>query len=96
MEVIYSTELHGVITPKTVPVVMTAARTSKPRRGLYLFFCGLLNSALSIASHGEMTDEFEGIWKEAVVVQSRLYPEICLEGLRNTTKILSENIQCFS
>jgi hypothetical protein len=41
-------ELHGAIIPKTVPVAMTAARTSNPRRGLYLFFCGLFNNAVSV------------------------------------------------
>jgi hypothetical protein len=37
MEVKYSTELNGVITPKTVPVVMAAVRASNPRRSLNLF-----------------------------------------------------------
>jgi hypothetical protein len=36
-----------------------------------------------------MCDEFERIWKETVVACSSLYPGICLEGLKKTTKILS-------
>jgi hypothetical protein len=35
-------------------------------------------------------------WKEVVVVYSRYYPRVCLEGLRNTTKNLSKNIQCLA
>jgi hypothetical protein len=33
-----------------------------------------------------MTDELEGIWKEAVVVQARYYDGISLQGLGKTTK----------
>jgi hypothetical protein len=31
-------------------------------------------------------DEWERIWKEAVVAKSRHYPGICLQGLTKTTK----------
>jgi hypothetical protein len=35
-----------------------------------------------------MNYEWAGTWKVVVVVYSRYYIEICLEGLRRTTKIL--------
>jgi hypothetical protein len=35
---------------------------------------------------GRMTDEVEGIWKEVILVCSRCYAGICLEGLRNAVK----------
>jgi hypothetical protein len=35
-----------------------------------------------IVSNGKAIDEFERIWEEAIVVKSRSYPEICLEGLK--------------
>jgi hypothetical protein len=38
------------------------------------------------SSNSRMTDEYEWIWKEAVVVQSRYCPGISLEGLSNITK----------
>jgi hypothetical protein len=40
---------------------------------------------------GQMNNEFEKIWKEAVVACSRYYPGICLEGLRKTAKTLSQD-----
>jgi hypothetical protein len=33
-----------------------------------------------------MTDEFERIWKEAVVALLKYYPTSCLEWLENTTE----------
>jgi hypothetical protein len=39
-----------------------------------------------------MTDESERIWMEAVVAYSRYYTNICLEGLRRSTKNLSQDI----
>lgn len=41
-----------------------------------------------------MVDELERIQKEVIVVYSRYYPGICLEGLRKTTKTLSEENLC--
>jgi hypothetical protein len=41
-----------------------------------------------------MNDDLEGTWKEAVLAYLKWFPGICLEGLRKTTKQLSENIWC--
>jgi hypothetical protein len=38
-----------------------------------------------------MTDELEWIWKEMAVALSGFYTGICLEGLRKTTKTVSED-----
>jgi hypothetical protein len=39
-----------------------------------------------------MTDSLEMIWKEAAMAYWDYCPRICREGLRKTTKILSEVI----
>jgi hypothetical protein len=41
-----------------------------------------------------MRDKLERIWKEAVMVSSRHYPGIYLEGLRKTTKNLNQDNWC--
>jgi hypothetical protein len=38
-----------------------------------------------------MNDRLEGMWKEAIVVQFMASPGIWLEGLRKTTKIISQD-----
>jgi hypothetical protein len=43
-----------------------------------------------------MIDETERIWKETAVAWSRYYSRVYLEGLRKTTKNLSQNSQCSS
>jgi hypothetical protein len=35
---------------------------------------------------GVVNDEWERIWKEAVMAQSKHYSDICLVGLKKTTK----------
>jgi hypothetical protein len=35
-----------------------------------------------------LKDELERIWKEMIVAQSRFHPDICVGGLRKTTKDL--------
>jgi hypothetical protein len=37
-----------------------------------------------------MYNELERIWKEAIVICARYYPNICLEGLRKTIRNESE------
>jgi hypothetical protein len=39
-----------------------------------------------------MDDELERIWKEVVIAQSRYYPSICPDGLRETMKKSSVRI----
>jgi hypothetical protein len=39
-------------------------------------------------------DELERICQEEVLAKQRYYLDICLEGLRKTTNILSEDIRC--
>jgi hypothetical protein len=41
-----------------------------------------------------MKDKLGRIWKAAVMVLSRHYPGICLEGLRRTTKNLNQDNWC--
>jgi hypothetical protein len=41
-----------------------------------------------------MNVELEGIWKEAIVAESRNDPGICLEGSRETTKNFSQHSHC--
>jgi hypothetical protein len=36
-------------------------------------------------------DELERVWKEAIMAQSRYYPRICLEVMRETTKNLVQD-----
>jgi hypothetical protein len=38
-----------------------------------------------------MNDELERIWKASAVANLRYYPGICLEGLRKTTKNVSQS-----
>jgi hypothetical protein len=39
-----------------------------------------------IVSNGMTTDELERIWKEAVMASLRDCSDVCLEGIRKTTK----------
>jgi hypothetical protein len=60
-------------------------------------FCGVFNDIGLERPHNiacRMTDKLERIWKEAVMVLSRHYPGICLEGLRKTTKNLNQDHLC--
>jgi hypothetical protein len=41
-----------------------------------------------------MNSEFRRIWKEAVAALSRYCPEMCLRGLRRTTKNLIQDNRC--
>jgi hypothetical protein len=44
---------------------------------------------------GRLTNnKFYRIWKEAIVVYSRYYPGICFQGLRNTTRNVSQDSRC--
>jgi hypothetical protein len=46
---------------------------------------------------GVVIDEWEKIWKEAVMDQAKHYSDICLEGLKKTTqKKLSQCSHCLS
>jgi hypothetical protein len=69
--------------------ILQSRRRCSHRCDLFTF---TLYDALSIvdyiASVGRMIDESERIWKEADVVWSR-YSNICLEGMKKTTKMLS-------
>jgi hypothetical protein len=41
-----------------------------------------------------MSDVLDRVWKEAILVYSRYYPGICLNGLRQNTKFLSHDRRC--
>jgi hypothetical protein len=53
-------------------------------------FYGLLYDAVGnsgyIASNARIIDEWERTWREATVALSMYYPDISLEGVRETTK----------
>jgi hypothetical protein len=41
-----------------------------------------------------MNDQWDKIFKKAVMSQSKKYPGICLEELKETMKDLSQDVQC--
>jgi hypothetical protein len=45
-----------------------------------------LSTSDCIPLSGRMINELESIWEEAVMAYLRYNPDICLEGLRKTTK----------
>jgi hypothetical protein len=42
-----------------------------------------------------MSEEFERIWKETIMAESRHYPGICLEGQRKAKRNLRHDSQYF-
>jgi hypothetical protein len=62
-----------------------------PRNSSYLrrTLCQCLDYTAPNIEYG-MADEWQWIWKEAVVVYSSYCPIICLQGLKNTTGVPAE------
>jgi hypothetical protein len=65
--------------------------TYNGKHSFSFFFCRLFNT---ISSNGMTGNEWERIWKEAVVAQLGYNPGICLKGLRKTTTNIRQESRC--